>query len=83
LKIRGAHGIGLTTELHAAHIPQSHEPTFFSGAHDHRFEFLNTAQTALQLHRESELLPLRRGFTTHLTSRHQTVLTGELVDNVR
>jgi len=82
LKIRSAHGIGLTTELHAAHIPQAHEPTFLSGADDHRLEFLNAAQTALQLHREGELLPLRRWFTTHLTSRHQTVLAGELVDYI-
>ncbi|CAI8406639.1 MAG: Uncharacterised protein [Synechococcus sp. MIT S9220] len=68
--------------MHAAHILEAHQTTPISGAQHHGLEVLHTAQSALKLNSERELLSLWCRLSTDLACRHKAVLTFKLIDDI-
>ena len=82
-QVDGINAVDLTTEGDTPHILEFHQATIgVPGEHD-VFEFAHRGQTTLQLHREGEVLTLRRWITTHLAGGNQSVLALQLLDHVR
>ena len=82
-QVGGLYVKAFTPQFDTAHIAEADQAPIRGGAQNQALELLGGAQSALQLHREGELLPVGGWRPAHPAGGHQAVLGAQGCHHVR